>query len=346
MQINKEIFLSLDEEKQQFIEQAFMEVKDGNMTVDQFIEGCAQTLTEYEYNNLFMHAVPPVNAHLPSEEYQQSPRVPQEISRTPPVQKRRLVDSPKLNEGGETPSKKAQKNNDENIDDIMQYTQVNLKEEAENIIKELCFAYNDNISALSSQIGSGSFEALFNIKLFSKYINRCCANRQVKITEDGVSVIFLCIYRKVMNLLDKMDDASKIRTENELNEYNFDVKNEHNKQMWYLNELEKMKFDKLNMQTDKEKKKKNVQEREDLLIKKRQSNSVAMAAMGVKQKSWMGTPEKIDETAKFDSIYTPLDEKLFGGKGRVINKKDFLYVIERDKRYNKSLFLIMQYYNQ
>ena len=66
----------------------------------------------------------------------------------------------------------------------------------------------------------------------------------------------------------------------------------------------------------KKKKKKVILEREDLLIKKSQSNSVAMAAMGLKQKSWMSTDTSKgnDESNKFSSICAPFDEKAFDGK--------------------------------
>ncbi|KAI5177594.1 hypothetical protein PAEPH01_2484, partial [Pancytospora epiphaga] len=120
-------------------------------------------------------------------------------------------------------------------------------------------------------------------------------------------------------------------------------------QMWYLNELEKGKIERLMIKKDEDQKKKKViQEREDLLIKKRQSNTIAMAAMGLKQKSWMnvGALKTGEESCKFNSIYSPFDEKAFDErvKNCIITMKDFLYVLERDKRYNKSIFLIQHYF--
>ena len=336
MQINKEIFLNLSEEKQQFIEGAFLEVKNGNLTVEQFVNNCAQRLTEYEYNNLFMStSVSP--QHYNQDTYDPSPEYiqPQQYGRHGG---RMMVESPQLNT--EQNNKKSSKNADDNIDDIIQYTGVNLKEEAENIVKELCYTYTDTVSTLNMQSGSGSLDWLFNLKLYSKFINNCCADRNVKITEEGVSVIFLFAYRKMVDFFEKVDEASKIRTEYDMSAFNIAIKNERSKQMWYLNELEKLKFEKLNMQNDKDKKKKTVQEREDLVIKKKQSNTVAMAAMGVKQKSWMGSAEKLDEKTKFDSLYAPLDEKRFLDKNRTITTEDIIYVLERDKRYNKSIFLL------
>lgn len=255
MQINKEIFLNLSEEKQQFIEHAFLEVKEGNITVDQFIEGCAQNLTDYEYSNLFIQTYPQQNVNK-SNDVESQEEVNDASFRHSAYRK---METPEENVH-EINAKKQQKNED-NIDDIMQYTHINLKEEAENIIKELCFTYNDNISIINNQVGTCSFDALFNLKMFSKYINSCCANRQIKITEDGVSVIFLALYRKIWDFVEKLDQASKIRTETEMSDYNFSVLNEHSKQMWFLNEIEKAKYDKLNMHTEKERKKKNVQER-------------------------------------------------------------------------------------
>lgn len=330
MQVNKEFFVSLSEQKQEIIENAFMEVKNEEISVQEFLERCAQVLTDYEFKSLFI-----------MEEQQETYQEPEQRGRST------MIESPQINEYAQEEQNqqgKKQKKSEDNIDDIMQYTGVNLKEEAENIVKEIYNNYNESYSAVDLSSGGGSFDELFNIKAFSKYINNCCANRHVKITEDGVNVLFLLIYRKIMNLISKLDMASKTRTELNLSNYKYTVKNEHNKQMWYLNELEKLKFDTLNMQNDKEKRKKNIQEREDLVIKKRQSNSVAMAAMGIKQKSWMTSAERVEETSRFDSIYSPFDDKAFTGKNRIISHKDFLFVLERDKRYNKSIFLLMQYY--
>lgn len=345
MQVNKEFFATLSELKQNFIENAFNEAKEEIITINEFFERCSQVLTEYEFNTLFLHDNTEQNYQ---EKYSKST---QELYEKNSKVNNNYVDMhAKSNNSSQTNdvkiqnNKKYNKKEDDNIDDIMPYTGVNLKDEADYINKYMYNNYAESYSGVDLQNVENSFETLFNIKLFEKYLNNCCANRKIKITEDGVNLIFLLLYRKIMNLIDRLDEASKIRSEFGITLNRIQIKNEHNKQIWYLNELEKNKFEKLNMQADKDKKKKQIQEREDLLIKKKQSNSIAMAAMGVKQKSWMNKTEKIEEVSKYDSIYSPVDDKLIGGKNRSIIFKDFLFILERDKRYNKSIFLLSQYY--
>lgn len=235
----------------------------------------------------------------------------------------------------------------EYIEDIMQYTGVDLKEEADNIVKDA--EYNVSPSTANEIDSDERISSLFDTKLFYEFVNRVCYSRGVKISDDGINFLFRVIRRKLLDLIDRMDEASKIRTSADLSNYGFKIDNETSKQLWYLNELERTRLDKLMLKKDEDvKKKKIMQEREDLLIKKRQSNSVAMAAMGLKQKSWMTPDESKDETEnkKFSSIYAPFDEKAFEEKikERRITMKDYVYVLERDKRYNKSIILIQHYF--
>ncbi|KAL6121653.1 hypothetical protein NUSPORA_01390 [Nucleospora cyclopteri] len=376
MQVDRNFFKTLSESKQNLIGKAFLAVKQEEITVNDFLVICSHYLSENEYANLFVTEGNNGN----NKEYNANDNNGVENYNTQEAEEANYNNysasyksssanysaanyntnnyNEEQNNGymgnynnyqekhNDTPKRSKGDDNlkTENIDDIMQYTGVDLKEEADNIVKDIYTNYTESFSNVDFTNSQTTHEDLFNIKAFSKYINNCCANRRVKITEDGVSLILLVIYRKIMDLLEKMDIASKVRIELNLNLYDFNIKNEHSKQLWYLNELEKLKFDKLNMQYDKEKKKKQVQEREDLIIKKRQSNSVAMAAMGIKQKSWMNPVEKIDEITRFESIYSPFDDKIYAGKNRIITHKDFIYVLERDKRYNKSIFLLQQFY--
>lgn len=314
--MNRESFEKLPEEKKKIIEEAYFAAFKKEIAPSDFFTICRKTLSEPEYASLF---------NEPSRGTTSPPAASSAASRDQPREEIKT----------------------EYIEDIMQYSGIDLKEEADNIVKEaehhVSAGSYDDID-LNSQIDS-----LFNAGLFKDFLVKICTARGVKITDEGMKLLFMVMKRKIIDLTDKMDEACKTRTEAGLADFSFQIDNEVTKQLWYLNELEKIKMEKLMIKKDEDQKKKKViQEREDLLIKKRQSNTVAMAAMGLKQRSWMN-PENSklsEDSSKFNSIYSPFDEKAFDDKikGRIITMKDFLYVLERDKRYNKSIFLIQHYF--
>lgn len=317
--MNRESFEKLPEEKKKIIEEAYFAAFKKEIAPGDFFTICRKTLTESEYMSLFneqSRGAAPSSAAQPG-----APAAPRD-------QPREEIKT-------------------EYIEDIMQYSGIDLKEEADNIVKEAehhvsAGTYED--TDVNSQIDS-----LFNVGPFKDFLGKICTARGVRMTDEGMRLLFMVIKRKILDLTDKMDEACKTRTEARLADFSFQIDNEVTKQLWYLNELEKVRMEKLMIKKDEDlKKKKVIQEREDLLIKKRQSNTVAMAAMGIKQRSWMSTDSSkmSEDSSKFSSIYSPFDEKAFDDKikGRIITMKDFLYVLERDKRYNKSIFLIQHYF--
>ncbi|KAM0681785.1 hypothetical protein GINT2_000302 [Glugoides intestinalis] len=306
--MNRASFEKLPENKKQIIEKAYFAAYNKEITASDFFAVCRRALNEDEFNALFTEV--PANEENKQEQQQ-------EIKT-------------------------------EHLEDIMQYSGIDLKEEAENIVKEaeynVHYEQNDNREDKNSRIDS-----LFNTTQFQDFVLRIVAQRQMKITSEGIYVIFQVMKRNIIALVERMDAVAKVRTEGNLVEFNFKIENEGVKQLWYLNEMEKVLEDKLMLKKDDDQKKKKViQEREDLVIKKKQSSSVAMAAMGIEQKSWMigDGLKSVDDTSKFTSIYSPFDEKGFESriKNRTITMKDFLYVLECDKRYNKSFFLVQYYF--
>ena len=309
--MNRESFELLPENKKQIIERAYYSAYNKDITPSDFFIICKETLTDEEYNSLFNE----------STAIQQEPEAKTEEIKT------------------------------EHIEDIMQYTGVDLKEEAEKIVKEA--EYNVGYDPVDNREDRNSkIESLFNSALFQDFVIRVAAQRQMKISSDSIYLIFQIMKRKILELNDKLEKTSRIRVEGGLSEFNFKIENEVSKQLWYLNEMEKVLQDKLVVRKeDDQKKKKVIQEREDLVIKKRQSSSVAMAAMasmGIEQKSWMVGDglKSAEDNSKFVPIYSPFDEKGFDSriKNRTITMKDFVYVLEKDKRYNKSIFLVQYYF--
>lgn len=315
--MNRESFEKLPEEKKTIIEEAYFAVFNKEIAPGNFFTICRETLTDAEYAALFdKHSAAGAAQHAQTA----SPREHQ-------------------------PQQEEIKT--EHIEDIMQYSGIDLKEEAENIVKDA--EYHVSMSTYDDVDKNGQMDSLFNVAAFRNFLGRICGARGMKITEEGMKLLFQVVKRKILDFVDKMDEACQIRTETGLSDFSFQIDNEVAKQLWYLNELEKAKMEKLVIKKDEDqKKKKIVQEREDLLVKKKQSNTVAMAAMGVKRRAWMSSDSSKmnEESHRFNSIYSPFDEKAFDDKirGRTITMKDMLYVLERDKRYNKSIFLIQHYF--
>lgn len=308
--MNRSNFQKLPEKKRQIIENAYYATHCKEITPTDFFAICREVLTDEEFTSLF-----------------------------------------KGMEGEEEPKQGIQPQDDvktEYIEDIMQYSGIDLKEEADNIVKESehggRMEQYDNRDDKNSKIDS-----LFKPLLFQEFIVRVSGQKQMKITTEGIYLLFQIMKRKIFDFIDRLDAASKIRVEANLAGFSFRIENEISKQLWYLNEMEKVLGEKLMIKKDEDtKKKKTIQEREDLIIKKKQSSSVAMAAMGIEQKSWMtGDGAKSnEEVSKFTPIYSPFDEKGFDAKikARTVTMKDFIYVLERDKRYNKSVFLVQHYF--
>lgn len=306
--MNRANFEKLPENKKQIIERAYFAAYNKEITASDFFTICRRALDESEFNSLFAEATT------------------KEVA--PGMDKQEDIKT-------------------EYIEDIMQYSGIDLREEAENITKEteysVRFDQQDNREDRNSKI-----ESLFKPLPFQEFIIKIARQKQMRITPEGIYLLFQIMKRKILDLVDKLDSASKIRVEGGLTGFNFKIENEVSKQLWYLNEMEKVLEDKLMLKREEESKKKTIQEREDLVIRKKQSSSVAMAAMGIEQKSWMmgeGTRSG-EDSSKFTPIYTPFDEKGFDNqvKNRSITMKDFVYVLERDKRYNKSVFLVQYYF--
>jgi hypothetical protein len=302
--MNKEEFEKLPNEKKRIVENAYFTALRKEISPAQFFAICRESLTSEQFRCLF--------------------------------------------------SKREQKEQEdiktEHLQDIMQYSGVDLKEEADQIVKEtesrLGFSNYSN-EDLGSQIHS-----LLNVQCFREFVQRAAKARGVYVSEDSFYFLFQVLKRKLLDFMERMDDACRHRVEYNLSEYIIRINNDLSRQLWCLEQIEKMEYEKLTIkhgdEEGRKKTKKTVQEREDLLIKKRLSNTVALAALGIQQKSWMSAEDAktTEESAVFNSIYSPFDEKALERKvvGRSVTMKDFVYVLERDKRYNKSIFTIQHYF--
>lgn len=304
--MNKEAFERLPEEKKKVIEAAYFSAVRKEISASQFFGVCKEALSKEQFESLFSSNVP----HRDQQEEMKT----------------------------------------EHLQDIIQYSGVDLKEEAEHIVRET--ETNINFGEYDEEDVNGQMGSLLNVSLFKEFVARVGSSRRVGISEESFFLLFQVIRRKMLDILEKMDESSKWRVEYNLSEFIIRINNDLSRQLWCLEQIEKSELEKFMIKRGddegKKKVKKTIQEREDLVIKKRLSNTVALAALGVQQKSWMSAEDVRvnEESTAFNSIYSPFDEKALERKvlNRTITMKDFLYVLERDRRYNKSIFTIQHYF--
>ncbi|KAI5192071.1 hypothetical protein NECID01_1780 [Nematocida sp. AWRm77] len=250
---------------------------------------------------------------------------------------------------GRPPLKEEQK--PEYISDIIQYAGVNLKEEAMQIAKEAEVEMEQEEPRGLTSDFRNTPESLFDTEVYTQLVGKICKLRSIGISEKAVQAVFQASRRKLTDLLEKLVEHSKARTDLARADYLIRIENDKRRQMWYLEQEEKLEMDKYKQKKDtdegdgKKKWRKLLQEREDLIIKKRLSNNVALAALGSQRKSWMdaaSSPE--DEASPYLSLFQGSEDRAQKGSIRAITKEDFLSVLSRDKRYNKSVFTIRHTY--
>lgn len=227
----------------------------------------------------------------------------------------------------------------EKLSDIIEYSGVNLKEEMEMMkgMENMEYMYQD--TDIKTEM-----EYIVDSDLFTDFIKSIVSSRSISITTDAVKYLFYALRRYLIDLIEKIDRACYFRVDPGKLKYNLKMENDIKRQLWYLDEREKK--DMLNFKESEKKEKKVIQEREDLLIKKRLSNTVALAALGSQKKSWMDAD--VVEDNQFLSLYAPVDEREIEKKinNRRLTMDDFLFVFERDKRYSKSIFTVQLYYKK
>ncbi|KAK1349916.1 subunit TAF4 of transcription initiation factor TFIID [Hamiltosporidium tvaerminnensis] len=321
--MNKEYLATLPMEQRRAIEKAYISVVNKEISPSEFFNYCKEILGSMKYSLLFYNK--------PLEE---SPSTPKQSTR-------------EHNNNGSADLKT------EHLQDIIQYTGVDLKEEEEKIFKDS--EHNIGNSYVQDEDKRNKMESLLNLDLFIEFIKKICALRNISIDNDCLYVLFMALKRKLLELLEKMEEVSKFRVDSTRGEFIIRIENDIRRQLWFLEEKEKKEMEKLKIKKfesedeGRKRVKRTIQEREDLLIKKRLSNNVALAALGGQQKSWMNVeniPISKEKESPLQSLYSPFDEKEQERKisMRSITMSDFLYVLEHDKRYNKSIFTIQQYF--
>ncbi|KAI5136286.1 hypothetical protein NEAUS06_1844 [Nematocida ausubeli] len=241
----------------------------------------------------------------------------------------------------------------EYMSDIIHYAGVNLKEEALHIANEAedSLPFDDMKGKVYDY--KNAMESLFDVRIYSYFLEKISKLREIGVSDDASNLLFQAAKRKILDLLEKMIQQSKVRMDISRNDYLIRIENDRRRQMWFLEQEEKLEMDKYRQKKEgdeadgKKKWRKALQDREDLIIKKRLSNNVALAALGSQPKSWMSasTQNTDDGSTPYLNLFQGSDERSQKtNNSRIIIKDDFLNVLSRDKRYNKSIFTIKHTY--
>lgn len=326
--MNKEVFVELSHEERRIIEMNYNRVLENEITPTIFFEDCQRLLGPVKFRRLFPAQVPN-NKIKGNNEYANQ--------------------NMNLNNSNQTMNKNLEENKEiktERLQDIIEYAGVNLKEEQEQIHDS-----EENFDEDEIEDNQNSLTSLFDIKSIIDFVNCIARKKKLNVNDNTYHALFLSLKRKLTEIIEKMSHASELRVDLNKKKNSIKIENDVKRQLWVLEELEKKRLQKLLSKNGKlkEEKKKALVEREDILVKKRLSNTVALAALGIQNKSWM-SPQEIPEQKKqnFMSLYAPYNEQEMQKKvnERKITIDDYVFVMEKDKRYNKSVFLIKEYFKK
>ena len=111
----------------------------------------------------------------------------------------------------------------EQLDDVIQYAGVDLKEEQEFITHEdEVFGDSD---ANREDIHS-VMDSFLNIDYFVDFVRRILMSRGMKISDDAYYTIFIVLKRRMTDFIDRLIEVSKIRIDKERTGFNIDIIND------------------------------------------------------------------------------------------------------------------------
>ncbi len=188
------------------------------------------------------------------------------------------------------------------LQDVIQYSGVDLRAEAEMIESELQMNTTAG-GAVTSQDLRMRPDYFFNFPRLKAIVYMAVKSRGItNVNEEVFELLSLALQRRLMNIISGLNEISKHRVDAGRASFKIKVENDPKKQLWllervYEEQLEKEHLDigntapKKPEETEKQKAKKAAiaekKSGEDVIVKTRLANTTAMAALGLQQKSWM-----------------------------------------------------------
>ena len=252
-----------------------------------------------------------------------------------------------------------EKTKTEKLVDVIEYSGVDLKKETDIFNRDSVKQLRDYDDAyiLDDYEHNDELEELLDISDFSDFLQKLCNSRQIGIRAECIQYFSKGLKSKLLEVIEKADFASKIRTDFVIQQFNVKVQelNDIKKQLYVLEEeeragLENLRKNNPNELEDVTVEKPEMKEREDVLIKKKQANTLALQALGSKKTEFLDFDDDLNQHNGSDYPHV----NLFGEqaikeverniKTRRITVEDVLFVLESDPKYEKSLFVIQHYF--
>ena len=247
----------------------------------------------------------------------------------------------------------------EKLVDVIEYSGVDLKKETDIFNRDSVKQLRDYDDAyiLDDYEHNDELEELLDISDFSDFLQKLCNSWQIGIRAECIQYFFKGLKSKLLEVIEKADFASKIRTDFVIQQFNVKVQelNDIKKQLYVLEEeeragLENLRKNNPNELEDVTVEKPEMKEREDVLIKKKQANTLALQALGSKKTEFLDFDDDLNQHNGSDYPHV----NLFGEqaikeverniKTRRITVENVLFVLESDPKYEKSLFVIQHYF--
>lgn len=189
------------------------------------------------------------------------------------------------------------------LQDVIQYSGIDLRAEAEMIESELHVPAAGYAASAATQDLRIRPEYYFNMARMKAIVYMAAKARGVAVVNDQVfELLALALQRRLLNIITGMTEISKHRVDAGRLGFKIKVENDPKKQMWllekiYEEQLEREQEELLQGQPSKsaeaekaKAKKAAAAEKktgEDVIVKTRLANTTAMQALGLQQKSWM-----------------------------------------------------------
>lgn len=193
------------------------------------------------------------------------------------------------------------------LQDVIQYSGIDLRAEAEMIESELHIP-----ASLSSQAAVQDVrmrpDYFFNLPRMKAIVYMVAKSRGITaVPEEVFELIGLALQRRLANMITGLSEISKHRVDAGRLSFKIKVENDPKKQLWLLEKVYEEQMDRLQQEdmmlgpsarlgetaeakAAKTKKAAAAEKRaagEDVVVKTRLANTTAMAALGLQQRSWM-----------------------------------------------------------
>jgi hypothetical protein len=295
---------------------------------------------------------------ITNKSYQPPASVPLAKQRTYPEVSLPSASKPTLSRGNSTKDSgikevDVNKLDTNSLQDVIKYSGVDLKEEAENILRESDML-TQHSGSYSVDIYSNHAQ-LVNQAVFRAKIAAAMKEKGVKnVNDDVYDYMAIALIERMRHITEELIKISHQRVDHRREMFKWKAINDPKKQVWmldkYENDLNKPKEEgeeepQVTTEGKKPKKMKKTNEKEDVAVKTKLTNSTALAALGMTRKSWMtqSLPKSDTQASSFKESKTNMASTTSARKHhqaqlqrRAVALKDLILFMENEHPLRKS----------